>query len=162
MSAEPSRCTMQRHKQLTLQRCKTNRASNTKHPFLITIEVYRPSEAAEIRRRSPTLSVLNAVSYRIFNICNYIFILRVRFSYSFPAPLTELVKLCLVVTHFLFCTPQMRISALRQEQPVLIKKRCVSDATPFCKHREQSLLCEYHIGKIISAVYRRLHKRYGA
>lgn len=75
MSAEPSRCTMQRHKQLTLQRCKTNRASNTKHPFLITIEVYRQTEAAEIRRRSPTLSVLNAVSYSIFNICNYIFIL---------------------------------------------------------------------------------------
>jgi len=34
MSAEPSRCTMQRHKQLTLQRCKTNIASNAKHPFL--------------------------------------------------------------------------------------------------------------------------------
>ena len=33
MSAEPSRCTMQRHKQLTLQRCKTNIASNAKHPF---------------------------------------------------------------------------------------------------------------------------------
>ena len=27
------RCTMQRHKQLTLQRRKTNRASNAKHPF---------------------------------------------------------------------------------------------------------------------------------
>ena len=40
MSAEPSRCTMQRHKQLTLQRCKTSRASNAKHPFLITIEVF--------------------------------------------------------------------------------------------------------------------------
>ena len=34
MSAEPSRCTMQRHKQLTLQRCKPNIASNAKHPFL--------------------------------------------------------------------------------------------------------------------------------
>ena len=32
---------MQRHKQLTLQRCKTNRASNAKHPFLTTIEVFR-------------------------------------------------------------------------------------------------------------------------
>ena len=32
MSAEPSRCTMQRHKQLTLQRCKTSRASNKRHP----------------------------------------------------------------------------------------------------------------------------------
>ncbi|EDS00943.1 hypothetical protein EUBSIR_01225 [[Eubacterium] siraeum DSM 15702] len=35
MSAEPSRCTMQRHKQLTLQRCKTSRASNTRHPIFI-------------------------------------------------------------------------------------------------------------------------------
>ncbi|MBE5719898.1 MAG: hypothetical protein EGR86_02685 [Ruminiclostridium sp.] len=57
MSAEPSRCArmhkdshtkplhdataqmavnaqMQRHKQLTLQRCKVSRASNAKHPFL--------------------------------------------------------------------------------------------------------------------------------
>ena len=33
MSAEPSRCTMQRHKQLTLQRCKTNKASNARHPI---------------------------------------------------------------------------------------------------------------------------------
>ena len=32
---------MQRHKQLTLQRCKTNIASNAKHPFLTTIEVFR-------------------------------------------------------------------------------------------------------------------------
>lgn len=46
MSAEPSRCTMQRHKQLTLQRCKTNRASNAKHPFLSTIEAYRQSESS--------------------------------------------------------------------------------------------------------------------
>ena len=35
MSAEPSRCTMQRHKQRTLQRCKTNRASNKRHPIFI-------------------------------------------------------------------------------------------------------------------------------
>ena len=34
MTAAQSRCTMQRHKQLTLQRCKTSRASNTRHPFL--------------------------------------------------------------------------------------------------------------------------------
>jgi hypothetical protein len=33
MSAEPSRCTMQRHKQLTLQRRKTIIAGNAKHPF---------------------------------------------------------------------------------------------------------------------------------
>ena len=32
---------MQRHKQLTLQRCKTGRASNAKRPFLTTIEVFR-------------------------------------------------------------------------------------------------------------------------
>ena len=44
MSAEPSRCTMQRHKQLTLQRCKTSRASNAKHPFLTTIKVFRQTE----------------------------------------------------------------------------------------------------------------------
>ena len=34
---------MQRHKQLTLQRCKTGRASNAKRPFLTTIEVFRKS-----------------------------------------------------------------------------------------------------------------------
>ena len=33
MTATQSRCTMQRHKQLTLQRCKTIIAGNAKHPF---------------------------------------------------------------------------------------------------------------------------------
>ena len=57
-TAAQSRCTMQRHKQLTLQRCKTNRASNAKHPFLTTIEVFRQTEAAMLKSRLLLFSVL--------------------------------------------------------------------------------------------------------
>ena len=62
-SVAHSRCTMQRHQRLTTRigatpkarmlwllaksfaRCKTNKASNAKHPFLTTIEVFRQSES---------------------------------------------------------------------------------------------------------------------
>ena len=63
-SVAHSRCTTQRHQRLTTRigatpkartlwllaksfaRCKTNRASNAKHPFLSTIEAYRQSESS--------------------------------------------------------------------------------------------------------------------
>ena len=51
MTATQSRCTMQRHKQLTLQRCKTSRASNTRHPiFNICKRFFDSLKAKPLRR----------------------------------------------------------------------------------------------------------------